>query len=543
MTATLDPPKRIVAEPGQRAFRPFGSVKDVLYAKDTIIGVCGPAGTGKSRGCIEKAHILAEKYAGCRILFVRKTRESMSESVLFTYEDKVLPEGHPINASSIRRSHRQQYRYPNGSTIDIRGLDKPDKIMSTEYDFIYMQEALECELDDVEKLSSRLRNGVIPYQQLLFDCNPGAPEHWIHQSSLNGRWRLLRSTHEDNPTLWEEAPAGVTQCDEWPQVSPDGRIGRQTKFGKAYFAVLDALTGHRYKRLRLGLWAGAEGLVYESFDPERHMWPSAVPGPRRPAWSENGGLPPASWKRIWVIDFGFTVPMCLQKWAIDSDGRAWMYQELYKTRMLVEDFSRDALEASGWRWDEQGGHIPIGDSIDPLPYVVIADHDAEGRATFERYTGFRTINAVKNITGGIQAVEQRLKDAGDGLARFLIRHGANWYGDQDKELSTAMKPTCTAQEVNNYVWDESKGKKDVPVMEDDHGMDCWKYLAAFLDGIFDKDLKAKDVPFAASESPTNHIVSLPRKTGRGKTHGRGPQNEARDAWGWSWGSWGRYGNR
>ena len=94
-----------------------------------------------------------------RSLLARKTRESLSEAALFTFEEKVLPAGSSLAFGSQRRM-RQRYQLVNGSEIIVAGLDKPEKIMSTEYDLIYVQEATECEERDIEMLTTRLRNAV-----------------------------------------------------------------------------------------------------------------------------------------------------------------------------------------------------------------------------------------------------------------------------------------------------------------------------------------------------------------------------------------------
>ncbi len=229
---------------------PFGSLKGDYLARGACAElwrcrhpeavISGPAGTGKSRACLEKLYTCAVKYPGSRFLLARKTRESLSEAALYTFEEKVLPENSQLAMGSQRRM-RQRYELKNGSEIVVAGLDKPEKIMSTEYDMIYVQEATECEERDIEMLTTRLRNASMPYQQLLMDCNPDAPHHWLYQRAAAGRALLLESRHEDNPT-----------------VTP------------AYLATLDALTGVRYQRLRLGLWVAAEGQVYEAWDPATH---------------------------------------------------------------------------------------------------------------------------------------------------------------------------------------------------------------------------------------------------------------------------------
>ena len=208
----------------------------------------GPAGTGKSRACLEKLHFCAMKYARMRGLIIRKTRESLSEAALVTFEEKVLPAGSPI-AEGPRRNYRQVYHYPNGSEIVVGGLDKPGKIMSTEYDMIYVQEATELDLADWLALTTRLRNGVMPYQQVIADCNPDAPTHWLWLRGQRGVLSLLHSRHEDNPTLW--------------------RSGEWTEAGLVYLARLDQLgvlnleTGERegdeYQRLRHGEWVQVPG--------------------------------------------------------------------------------------------------------------------------------------------------------------------------------------------------------------------------------------------------------------------------------------------
>ena len=95
----------------------------------------GPAGTGKSRAWMEKIHLTALRYPNSRQLLVRKTRASLTQAALATFELHVLPVGSPVMAGASR-AMRQAYTYPNGSEIVCAGLDNPQKIMSSEYDRI-----------------------------------------------------------------------------------------------------------------------------------------------------------------------------------------------------------------------------------------------------------------------------------------------------------------------------------------------------------------------------------------------------------------------
>lgn len=415
-----------------RPYKPHGGAIELWRSREPEVLLSGPAGTGKSRACLEKLHLALTKYPGARALVVRKTRESLTESALVTYEEKVLPEGSRI-AAGLQRRMRQAYHYPNGSELVVGGLDKPTKIMSTEYDMIYVQEATELELNDWESLTTRLRNGVMPYQQLVADTNPAYPTHWLLQRCQSGACRMLESRHEDNPRL----------------VDPE--TGEWTQEGVQYISRLDALTGARKLRLRFGRWVQAEGVVYEEFDRAIHVIP-AFP------------IPP-EWTRYRGIDFGYTNPfVCL--WAArDPDGRLYGYREIYRTRRTVKDHAKQITELSE-------GEVYA---------ATFADHDAEDRATLHQ-EGIRTVPATKAITPGIQSVQNRLKPAGDGKPRLFLFE--NCLVERDEELAEAKKPLCTEQEFESYVWPKSadgKPVKEIPVDAYNHGMDVLRYLSMGAD--------------------------------------------------------------
>lgn len=511
-------------EPDQNAFLPAGHTKDILYYKGKIGGLCGAAGTGKSRGILEKIHIICEKYDRARVLIARKTRESLSQSALFTFETKVVPVGHPI-LKGPQRIQRSMYTYPNTKAeIVIGGLDDSQKFMSTDFDIIYIQELIECSQEDLENLLTRLRNGRVPYQQLLFDTNPGKPLHWVYQGALAGKWKMWNSYHEDNPTLWQEAPPSTqTQLqglpsfkeykeqpnfrlptlledtlEEWPETAQDGRHGRWTPHGVDYITTLNLLSGAKLQRLRFGKWTGAEGTVYgEVWDAEHHMIDAFEPDD--------------SYTHFWAIDFGFTAPFVLQMWIVDSDGVMILWKEIYHTNRLVSEHAIDALEAIGYTYNENDGHLPIANSIQyPFPDYVVCDHDAEGRAQFEASTGFTTKAAYKGISDGLQGVNARLRrDKQTGKSRTYFMRGS--VIERDQRLAEQAKPQSTVEEFDGYVWKKDARSDDiqeVPLKKDDHGMDDLKYAVAAEDEITDGDEKAKDVPRVSKEQDMVKAVGL-----------------------------------
>lgn len=417
-------------------YTPRGACQQVFEARDNEVLIVGPAGTGKTRACLEKLHAMALLNPGMRALIVRKTASSLTSSALVTWKRDVIPGSESaVDFYGGSAQEPAQYRYVNGSRVVIGGMDKTTKIMSTEYDLIYVQEAIELTEDDWEALTTRLRSGRVSFQQILADANPAQETHWLKQRCDRGITRPLLSRHEDNPLLFTD----------------DGTL---TEFGAEYIARLDALTGVRYRRLRKGEWSSAEGVIYDEYDTAVHL-------------IDRFDIPP-EWPRWWAVDFGYTNPQVIQRWAQDPDGRLYLYREHYMTQRTVDRHARDVLA------DLFPG--------EPRPQGIICDHDAEGQQVLRRELGMNTRNADKSVKKGIEAVMRRLRPAGDGKPRLFILRDS--LAELDHTLREAGRPTCTADEITGYVWDRRDGKppKEEPVKENDHGVDAMRYLVQSFEG-------------------------------------------------------------
>lgn len=321
----------------------------------------------------------------------------------------------------------------------------------------YVQEATELDEEEWEKLASRLRNGRMPYQQLIGDCNPDSPMHWLNLRCNAGITKRLQSKHEDNPTLW------------------DTKTGKPTEHGAAYLARLDTLTGVRKDRLRYGKWVAAEGMIYmDSWDRSKNV----IDAPKEWGKDEFGPVPPKDWSRYWSVDFGFTHPFVLGMWAEDGDGRLWLYRQIYHTQRLVEDHAKRAIEI-----------------MDQRPRAVIVDHDAEDRATLSRYLRMPTIPARKEVGIGIQSVAARMKLAGDGRPRLLFVKGSLL--ERDPSLIDARRPGSTEDEVEGYVWND-RTRREEPRKEADDGMDMTRYVVTFRDW---QQSRRGTVPIDAPQTP------------------------------------------
>lgn len=427
------------------SYIPRGAAKDIFRMRDPELLIVGAAGTGKSRACLEKLHLMCVLNPGLRALIVRKTQVSLASTALETFRKFVINESLLVGQVRFHGGGPQdppQYRYENKSTVTIGGMDRPTRIMSSEYDLIYVQEATELTIEDWEALTTRLRNWRISFQQLIADCNPDRPQHWLKGRCDSGVTRLVTSLHEDNPSLYDDQ-------------------GKITERGASYMSKLDALTGVRKERLRYGRWAAAEGIIYENWSDAVHL-------------IDRFEIP-KSWRRFWAVDFGYTNPFVCQFWAEDPDGRLYLYREIYHTQRTTDVHAAKIKSIvfdnrDAWR--------------EPVPRGIVCDHDAEGRAVFSREVGVGTVAAIKTVAEGIQAVQKRLQPAGDGKPRLFIMRDA--CVERDAALADAKKPTCTAEEIAGYVWDPSgqtrtQTPKETPLKENDHGMDAMRYAVAHLD--------------------------------------------------------------
>ena len=396
------------------------------YIGPTML-LTGSAGGGKSRLAAEKVHGYLLRYPNAMGLMLRKIRQSMTNSTVLFMDREII-------GSDPRVRHypsKLRFEYANGSVLAYGGManeEQREQIRSIGtaggVDIVWMEEATGFTETDYNEVLARMRGKAAPWTQVILSTNPDVPTHWIYQRLMvGGEAQVYKSSALDNPSN----PA-------------------------SYIDNLQKLTGILYDRLVLGLWKQAEGAVYDTYDPTIHV---IDPFP----------LPPL-WRRIRAVDFGYTNPFVCQWWAIDNDGRFYLYRELYHTGRIVEDHARQIRQLTGQE------HIE----------ATVCDHDAEDRATLERHE-IPTIGADKAVTVGLQAVAQRLRVAGDGKPRLYLFRDA--LVERDPELARAYKPLCTIDEFPAYVWQESKDGRPVkeePVKVNDHGMDAMRYAVMYVDG-------------------------------------------------------------
>ena len=409
-------------------YEPRGAAAELFRRKDGEILISGAAGTGKSVAALAKLHYACLMTPKVRCLIVRKTHTSLTASTLVSFKEKVAKEALETGALHYfggSGSEPGSFRYHNGSRIIVGGLDRASRLLSTEFDLAFLDEATEATPEDVETIISRLRNGRLSFHQLLMATNPDTPTHHLKKRGETGKCVMLYSKHEDNPRLYDN--------------------GRWTSEGSAYISRLENLTGARYHRLRWGRWVAREGIVYEGWDPSIHL--------------VDRFEVPDDWDVLHGVDFGFTAPFSWMEVAVDPDGRMYVVRELYATKKTVDVHARRVKAVMSRR-----------------PSATVVDHQAENRAVLERELGVTTTAAHKTVLDGIEAVQRRLRPAEDGRPRLFVMKDT--LDARDQSLVEAGKPTCLVEEFPSYVWD---ARKEAPVKADDHALDNLRYLVAHLD--------------------------------------------------------------
>lgn len=401
-----------------------GGCRALLSEKEHEVMLCGPSDTGKTVAACIKTHLICLLIGGVQGAICRKSYASMRGSVLQTFNRIIQNQGVTV----LGGEHPKRYVYPNGSTVWIGGMDNPDRVLSSERDFIYVNQAEELTLNDWETLATRCsgRASIIEVPQLFGDCNPSGAKHWIRVRAGDGKMCLINSTHKDNPDIY----------------TLDGQL---TEKGIVRLAVLQNLTGVRKKRLFEGIWATAEGAVYDNFDSTLGVHVKVRD------WKEM--------KRWFLgLDEGYTNPAVILLIGEDSDGRRHCFREFYKTGILQGEVVQ---KARVWFYDPLHAlnisTLETNGTPRPSCELAAVDESAAGLIADLRNVGVNAVAGKGRVLDGIHRVQDSLTILPDGLPRYSV------------------DPSCLnhINEFESYIW---KPGKDEPQKENDHTMDALRYL-------------------------------------------------------------------
>ncbi|MEV7011563.1 PBSX family phage terminase large subunit [Streptosporangium sp. NPDC051022] len=265
----------------------------------------------------------------------------------------------------------------------------------------------------------------IPGARLYGTTNPDGPQHWLKVNYLD-RAALHLDIH--GQLHRSESPDALNlhrfsfQLADNPNLSPD-----------YVAAVSSEFTGLWHRRLILGEWCLAEGVIYESWDPARHVV-QALPAIDR-----------------WIclaLDYGTTNPLHALLIGLGADGRLYVGHE--------------------WRWDskKQRGSLTDAEyserlrawitSLGVTPEYTIVDPSAASFRVQLHRDGWTSTLADNEVVDGIR------------MTASLFATGRLLVSAECKEL---------IREIPAYAWDPDASEKgeDKPIKIGDHGVDALRY--------------------------------------------------------------------
>lgn len=267
-----------------------------------------------------------------------------------------------------------------------------------------------------EKFFKQLLNRLsVPGAKLYATTNPDSPAHYLYKEYITNeeklRSGLVKVVHfglDDNPNLSEEYKRNIRA----------------------------SYSGMWFKRMILGLWVLAEGIIYDMFDEEKHCFDDGF-------W--NNTLK-SKCRRYIACDYGTKNPMVYLD--IYDDGDTIYIPDMYywdsrkEQRQKTDAEYADDLEAM------------IGNE---LPDMVVVDPSAASFKLELQGRGYRVKDADNSVNDGIRLVAKLL------TKRKILMHRKN------------CQPMI--DEFQAYVWDEVAARRgeEKPVKQYDHAMDALRY--------------------------------------------------------------------
>ena len=176
--------------------------REFLACEKKYVAFGGARGGGKSWAVRCKAKLLALRYAGIRILLVRRSLAELEANHLAFLRQELA------DVAEYRAGERQ-FRFCNGSVLQFGycGCDRDlDRYQGAEYDVIFLDEATQLKEQWMRQIAACVR-GVNDFpKRIYYTCNPGGPGHgYIKRLFIDRRFE-----DGEQPEDYAFIPARVT---------------------------------------------------------------------------------------------------------------------------------------------------------------------------------------------------------------------------------------------------------------------------------------------------------------------------------------------
>lgn len=275
----------------------------------------GAAGGGKTDALLAEA-LRQVDIAHYNAIIFRKTYPECSG--LIDRSNEIYPAyGAKYNGN------RHLWTFPSGAKIYFGSMQhKRDRLkhQGKRYDFIGFDELTHFEWEEYSYMFSRNRPGGPGTRcYIRATCNPGGIGHeWVKGRFIQGK-EPLKTYYETATIDGKEYSRSRVFV---PSTVFDNKILLEND--PNYIAALAMLPEQEKKALLYGDWDSFSGQVFAEFR-------NNAAGYRDRCYThviEPFDIP-KGWRRYRSFDFGYSRPFSVGWWAIDHDGRAYRYRELY----------------------------------------------------------------------------------------------------------------------------------------------------------------------------------------------------------------------
>jgi len=262
-----------------------------IKATAPIVINIGGARSGKSYSILQLLLQLFLNEDHKEILIARKTLPSLRITAYKVFVQLLHDYGFYGRCTHNKTNLTIKYR---DSTVYFLSIDDPEKIKSTEFNYIFLEEANEFAYNDFMILWTRLsaRTVVSQPNRMFLALNPSDEWSWVHQK-VQG-WdnaQVIHSTYLDNPFL-----------------------------DASYRLILEDLKDtdpELYQVYALGEYATLSNIIYRNYVVDKVF-------------------PPEFHDVYYGLDFGFNHPAALSCVA-DLDGELYLSEVIFETHLTNQD--------------------------------------------------------------------------------------------------------------------------------------------------------------------------------------------------------------
>ena len=314
-----------------------------------------------------------------------------------------------------------------GGIIAFRNLDDPSKYLSSEFALIEVDELTKNPRETFDFLRLRKRWPGVERTKFVGASNPGGVGHdWVKQ-------------------MWIERvfPSEESERDQFHFIKALPTDNRYLP--ESYYNTLASLPEKLRKAYRDGNWDVFEGQYFSEWDKDQHVI--------------NPFVIPEDWKKFRAYDHGRENPACCQWFAVDYDGNAFCYRELYVRGQNVDQIAKELCRLSeGETYDYS--------VADPAIFAKTGFVDAHGGQTIAE-------SFARSGVHFLPASNRRV----DGWA--LMHQYLAW--DVHKSPRLRYFKTCynSIRTVPSLIHDEHR-PEDVDTNGEDHAGDATRYFLMSL---------------------------------------------------------------